>query len=104
MCAMLAINGATPTVPKGLQKAWPPITQDDIDAVINVLKSGVLWGPMEEQVLGLQDDFAKYIGAKHALVVNSGKCTAYFTFIVRRRLIAAAISWMRGLARLPDLK
>jgi dTDP-4-amino-4,6-dideoxygalactose transaminase len=70
--AKLAINGGSKTVPDGLQKSWPPINQDDIDAVVNVLKSGVLWGPMEEQVLGLQDDFAKYIGAKHALVVNSG--------------------------------
>ena len=68
----LAINGGPKTVPDGLHKPWPPITQDDIDAVVGVLKSGVLWGPMEEQVLGLQDDFAKYIGAKHALVVNSG--------------------------------
>jgi dTDP-4-amino-4,6-dideoxygalactose transaminase len=68
----LAINGGSKSVPDGLQKPWPPITQDDIDAVVGVLRSGVLWGPMEEQVLGLQEDFAKYIGAKHALVVNSG--------------------------------
>ena len=70
--AKLAINGAKPTVPEGLEKPWPPITQEDIDAVVAVLKRGVLWGPMEEEVLGLQDDFAKYIGAKHALIVNSG--------------------------------
>lgn len=70
--ANLAINGAKKTVPKGLQKPWPPINQDDIDAVVAVLKRGVLWGPMEEEVIGLQDDFADYIGAKHALVVNSG--------------------------------
>ena len=70
--AKLAIHGAPATVPEDLQKPWPPITQDDIDAVVAVLKRGVLWGPMEEEVLGLQEDFAKYIGAKHALVVNSG--------------------------------
>ena len=72
MGSPLAIQGGARTVPEGLQKPWPPITQDDIDAVVGVLKTGVLWGPMEEQVLGLQDDFANYIGAKHALVVNSG--------------------------------
>ncbi|MFH1616695.1 MAG: DegT/DnrJ/EryC1/StrS family aminotransferase [Planctomycetota bacterium] len=72
MCARLAINGAKPVVPKGLEKRWPPITQDDIDAVVAVLKRGILWGPMEEEVLGLQKEFAQYIGAKHALVVNSG--------------------------------
>jgi len=72
MNTKLAINGGSRTVPEGLQKPWPPINQDDIDAVVAVLKTGVLWGPMEEQVVGLQEDFARYIGAKHALVVNSG--------------------------------
>jgi len=72
MCAKLAIHGEKRTVPAELQKPWPPIIQDDIDAVVNVLKSGVLWGPMEEQVMGLEQDFARLVGAKHALVVNSG--------------------------------
>ncbi|MFH1968872.1 MAG: DegT/DnrJ/EryC1/StrS family aminotransferase [Verrucomicrobiota bacterium] len=72
MSKSLAIHDGTKTIPNGLQKSWPSITQEDIDAVVGVLKSGVLWGPMEEQVLGLQNDFARYIGAKHALVVNSG--------------------------------
>ena len=72
MCAKLAINGAEPTVAAGMDKPWPEIIQEDIDAVVAVLKTGVLWGPMEEQVTGLQDDFAEYVGAKHALVVNSG--------------------------------
>ncbi|MCX6984711.1 MAG: DegT/DnrJ/EryC1/StrS family aminotransferase, partial [Lentisphaerae bacterium] len=70
--AKLAINGGEKTVNRKLQKAWPPITQDDIDAVVNVLKRGVLWGPMEVEVLGLQKEFAEYVGAKHSLVVNSG--------------------------------
>jgi len=81
MCAKLAINGGTKTVPDGLQKPWPPITQEDIDAVVGVLKTGVLWGPMEEQLLGLQDDFAKYIGAKHALVVNSGTAALHASVV-----------------------
>ena len=72
MSETLAINGGPKTVPEGLEKPWPPITQDDIDAVVGVLKSGVLWGPTEEQVTGLQREFADYVGARHALVVNSG--------------------------------
>ena len=72
MTTRLAINGGTPVVPPKSLKPWPPITAGDIQAVVRVLKTGVLWGPMEEQVLGLQNDFAKYVGAKHALVVNSG--------------------------------
>ncbi len=68
----LAVHGGKPVVAEGLDKPWPPITQDDIDAVVNVLKRGVLWGPTETEVTGLQDEFAEYIGVKHALVVNSG--------------------------------
>jgi perosamine synthetase len=70
--ANLAVFGGKPVVPKGLEKPWPPITQEDIDAVVSVLKRGVLWGPTEVEVTGLQEEFAEYIGAKHALVVNSG--------------------------------
>ena len=81
MSKKLVINGGTRTVPEGLEKGWPPITQEDIDAVVGVLKSGVLWGPMEEQVLGLQEDFARYIGAKHALVVNSGTAALHASVV-----------------------
>ena len=70
--AKLAIHGGKKVIPVGLHKPWPPINQDDIDAVVKVLKRGILWGPMEEEVLGLQKEFAEYVGAKHALVVNSG--------------------------------
>ncbi|MEW5814635.1 MAG: DegT/DnrJ/EryC1/StrS family aminotransferase [Spirochaetota bacterium] len=70
--AKLAINGAKKVVPDGIDKPWPPITQEDIDAVVAVLKRGILWGPMEEEVTGLQNEFAEYIEAKYALVVNSG--------------------------------
>ncbi|MCK5570353.1 MAG: DegT/DnrJ/EryC1/StrS family aminotransferase, partial [Spirochaetes bacterium] len=68
----LAMNGGEKVVPEGLEKPWHPITQDDIDAVVNVMKRGVLWGPMEEEVTKLQEEFAAYINAKHCLVVNSG--------------------------------
>jgi len=77
----LAINGAKKTVPQGMEKSWPPINQDDIDAVVNVLKRGVLWGPMEKEVTGLQDEFAEYIGAKHALVVNSGTAALHASVV-----------------------
>jgi perosamine synthetase len=72
MVEKLAILGGKCAVPSGLEKPWPPIEQADIDAVVKVLRRGVLWGPTEEEVTGLQNDFAEYIGAKHCLVVNSG--------------------------------
>jgi dTDP-4-amino-4,6-dideoxygalactose transaminase len=81
MDAQLAIDGGPQTVPAGLQKEWPPITQQDIDAVVGVLRDGVLWGPMEKQVLGLQEEFARYVGAKHALVVNSGTAALHAAIV-----------------------
>lgn len=81
MSTKLAINGGKRTIPGGLQKPWPPVNQGDIDAVTAVLKKGVLWGPMEEQVIGLQEDFARYIGAKHALVVNSGTAALHAAIV-----------------------
>ena len=68
----LAINGSAPIVGDVKTQPWPPIVQEDIDAVVEVLKSGVLWGPTEKEVTGLQEDIKDYIGAKYALVVNSG--------------------------------
>jgi len=72
MNAKLAIRGGKPVVSKKMLQQWPPIAPEDIRAVNRVLKRGVLWGPMEAEVLGLQREFADYVGAKHALVVNSG--------------------------------
>ncbi|KKM00514.1 hypothetical protein LCGC14_1803650, partial [marine sediment metagenome] len=45
MSERLAINGGNSLVPEGIEKPWPIITQDDIDAVTGVLKRGELWGP-----------------------------------------------------------
>ncbi len=53
MSQKLAIEGGSKTVPEGLEKSWPIITQDDIDAVVKVLKRGTLWGPMAPEKLAL---------------------------------------------------
>ncbi len=72
MATRLAIDGGRKTVPASMKQPWPPVTAGDIRAVARVLRRGVLWGPMEREVLGLQREFAAYVGARHALVVNSG--------------------------------
>ena len=72
MAAKLAIEGGPRIVPDGLDKPWPIITQDDIDAVVKVLERGVLWGPMEEEMAGLQTEWAEYVGTKYCLAVNTG--------------------------------
>lgn len=81
MSKTLAILGGKKTIPDGLKKPWPPITRPDINAVVKVLKKGILWGPLEEQVQGLQQEFANYVGAKYALVVNSGTAALHASVV-----------------------
>ncbi len=50
----------------------PSITEAEIDAVAKTLKSG--WLGCGPKVQEFEDAFAKYVGAKHAVAVNS--CTA----------------------------
>ncbi|MGB9021855.1 MAG: DegT/DnrJ/EryC1/StrS family aminotransferase, partial [Candidatus Bathyarchaeia archaeon] len=52
----------------------PAIGKEEIEAVVEVLKSGILSeksgrGP---RVLQFEKDFSKYVGAKHAVAVSSG--------------------------------
>jgi hypothetical protein len=42
MNGKLAIHGGPPTVPEGLKRRWPEITQEDKDAVLAVLERNVL--------------------------------------------------------------
>ena len=85
MSAELAIQGGPKTVPDGMVKPWPPITQEDKDAVLAVLDSGHLHGTSAPNALALQKEWADYCGAKHALVTNSG------TSAIHMALAAAGI-------------
>lgn len=68
----LAINGGKPTVPEGLIKAWPVITQQDREMVMQVLDSGILAGAYAPQVKALEEEFAAYVGSRYCIAVNSG--------------------------------
>jgi dTDP-4-amino-4,6-dideoxygalactose transaminase len=68
----LAIMGGGRAVPEGFEKPWPIITQDDIDAVTEVLKRGELWGPEATEKTALEKEWAAYCGVRHCIVTNSG--------------------------------
>jgi dTDP-4-amino-4,6-dideoxygalactose transaminase len=72
MSEKLAIKGGNNLVPEGVEKPWPIITQDDIDAVTGVLKRGELWGPEATEKTALEKEWADYCGVKHCIVTNSG--------------------------------
>ncbi len=68
----LAIEGGKKTVPEGLEKPWPIITEDDISAVTAVLRRGVLWGPEAPEKAALEKEWAEYCGVKYCLATNTG--------------------------------
>ncbi|WP_322923409.1 DegT/DnrJ/EryC1/StrS family aminotransferase [Paenibacillus campi] len=71
----LAILGGETSVPVNLRKVeWPLITEADEQAVFRALKSGKLTAMAagEEEVSGLEQEWADYIGAKHCVAVSNG--------------------------------
>ena len=72
MSGKLAVKGGAKVVPDGAMKAWPPITDEDRQAVVSVLDSGHLHGCSAPHALAFQREWAEYVGVKHCLVTNSG--------------------------------
>lgn len=68
----LAIHGGPRTVPDGLKKRWPEITQEDKDAVLAVLERGVLSGVHGPEATALEREWSEFTGSQHVLSFNSG--------------------------------
>lgn len=68
----LAVFGGPRAVPDGMVQTWPPLTQEDRDAVMAVFDSNILHGTGAPNAVALQEEFAEFIGVKHCLVTNSG--------------------------------
>jgi perosamine synthetase len=68
----LAINGGPKTVPDGVAIPWPIITKEDKQAVMGVLDRAVLFGVYAPETVGLEKEFAEFIGAPYAMATGSG--------------------------------
>ena len=77
MPSSLAIDGGTPLVPQDMVKSWPPMNQQDRDAVLAVFDSDHLHGTAAPRALELQEKWAQYVGTKYALVTNSGTASLH---------------------------
>ena len=70
MTQELAINGGKPVRDKLLPYGHQWIDEEDIAAVIEVLRSD--WITQGSKVVEFEKEFAGYVGAKYAVAVNSG--------------------------------
>ena len=70
--ANLAINGGKPvrTEPFPL---WPPVTDEEAEALIRVLKSRKWSTPYGDEVVRFEQEFARFQGADYAIAVSSGE-------------------------------
>jgi dTDP-4-amino-4,6-dideoxygalactose transaminase len=72
MIEQLAAAGGTPAVPEGAHRRWPDLREEDREAVLRVLDSGVLCGPNAPEITALQREWADYLGVEYCLALNSG--------------------------------
>ncbi len=69
----LAILGGKPVIkPEQLKAKWPLIDEEDIEAVAETMRSGIIWGADSPNVESLEREWAKYTGTKFCLAMNSG--------------------------------
>lgn len=73
----LAVHGGPPVLDDSIKVTWPIITQEDKDAVMRVLDSGVIWGLYAPEMRALEAEFAAYCGVKYCLAMNSGTATLH---------------------------
>ena len=70
--SQLAALGGKPLFDKNRHSKWPEVTDDDKRAVMEVLDRGILSGSEAPAAKAFQEDFARYVCAKHALLCHSG--------------------------------
>ncbi|MGI9488255.1 MAG: DegT/DnrJ/EryC1/StrS family aminotransferase [Geminicoccaceae bacterium] len=69
----LAIDGGTPVVAAGeIEERWPIVEEEDIEAVVAVLRSGRLSWMNNDEIPALEADWASYVGSRHCIAMNSG--------------------------------
>ncbi|MEA2692151.1 MAG: hypothetical protein QOJ16_1538 [Acidobacteriota bacterium] len=69
----LALRGGAPVVPPGaIEERWPLIAEEDIQAVVDTLRTGKLSWINNEAVPALESAWAEYIGSRYCIAVNSG--------------------------------
>ncbi|OPZ31056.1 MAG: L-glutamine:2-deoxy-scyllo-inosose aminotransferase [Lentisphaerae bacterium ADurb.BinA184] len=96
MAVKLAVQGGTPVIPKGFIKDWPPVSELDRKMVLASLDGAChTYGP---NCTALEQEFAGWMGVKHALFANSGTAALHMCLVacgcgVGDEVIVPAYTW-----------
>src|SRR5271165_1515174 len=77
----LALHGGAPAVEKQDHTLWPEITDEDRAEVLAVLDRGVLCGVNAPALVGLERDWADYLGVAHCVATNSGTAALHTALV-----------------------
>ncbi len=93
MAQELSINGGKPVRDKLLPYGHQWIDEEDIKAVIEVLRSD--WITQGPKVAEFEKEFAKYVGARYAVAVSSGTAALHAAcFAAQIEREDEVISWV----------
>ncbi|MDP9148391.1 MAG: DegT/DnrJ/EryC1/StrS family aminotransferase [Myxococcota bacterium] len=68
----LALFGGAPVLSRQSHRLWPVVGDEERAAVARVLDRGVLSGPFAPEAVALEQEFARFVGAKHCLLTHCG--------------------------------
>jgi perosamine synthetase len=68
----LALLGGRPALASGSHTLWPVVTDDERAAVARVLDRGVLSGPFAPEAMALEEEFARFVGARYCVLTHCG--------------------------------
>jgi perosamine synthetase len=77
----LALHGGPPAVDKQDHALWPEITDEDRAEVLAVLDRGILCGVNAPALVGLEADWADYLGVAHCVATSSGTAALHSAIV-----------------------
>jgi perosamine synthetase len=68
----LALFGAKPVLAAERHTVWPVVGDEERRALSRVLDRGILSGPFAPESVAFEEEFAAFVGAKHAVLTHCG--------------------------------
>ena len=68
----IALLGGTAVLSREAHRIWPVVGEEERRAVMRVLDRGIMSGANAPESVALEQEFAQFVGAKHALLTHCG--------------------------------